>query len=123
MKNNFNREVLQNFDASYGVPFSAEEAEVYARQAIRFGAWESVIRAIDSMSVTQKQEDRWQYLVGTCFRTTPMMHNLKEPPKISINDWQCRVMIIIICLPKIIWGKSIMIALPENSRQLMISNA
>ena len=61
MKNNFNREVLQNFDASYGVPFSSEEAEVYARQAIRFGAWESVIRAIDSMSVTQKQEDRWQY--------------------------------------------------------------
>ena len=61
MKNNFNREVLQNFDASYGLPFSAEESEVYARQAIRFGVWESVIRAIDSMSVTQKQEDRWQY--------------------------------------------------------------
>lgn len=61
MKNNFNREVLQNFDASYGLPFSVEESEVYARQAIRFGAWESVIRAIDSMSVTQKQEDRWQY--------------------------------------------------------------
>ena len=61
MKNNFNREVLQNFDASYGLPFSGEESEVYARQAIRFGAWESVIRAIDSMSVTQKQEDRWQY--------------------------------------------------------------
>ena len=61
MKNNFNREVLQNFDVSYGLPFSAEESEVYARQAIRFGAWESVIRAIDSMSVTQKQEDRWQY--------------------------------------------------------------
>ena len=61
MKNNFNREVLQNFDASYGVPFSSEEAEVYARQAIRFGSWESVIRAIDSMSMTQRQEDRWQY--------------------------------------------------------------
>ncbi|OTG96264.1 lytic transglycosylase [Acinetobacter sp. ANC 3832] len=61
MKNNFNREVLNSFDASYGVPFSAEEADVYARQAIRFGSWESVIRAIDSMSVTQKQEDRWQY--------------------------------------------------------------
>lgn len=61
MKNNFNREVLNSFDASYGVPFSAEEAEIYARQAVRFGSWESVIRAIDSMSVTQKQEDRWQY--------------------------------------------------------------
>ncbi len=61
MKNNFNREVLQYFDASYGYPLSQEEAEIYARQAIRFGAWESLIRAIDSMTVTQKQEDRWQY--------------------------------------------------------------
>lgn len=61
MKNNFNREVLNAFDQSYGLPFSEEEAEIYARQAIRFGAWESVIRAIESMSVTQKQEDRWQY--------------------------------------------------------------
>ena len=61
MKNNFNREVLQYFDASYGYPLSPEEAEIYARQAIRFGAWESLIRAIDSMTVSQKQEDRWQY--------------------------------------------------------------
>ncbi|MFH3825575.1 lytic transglycosylase domain-containing protein [Acinetobacter pittii] len=61
MKNNFNREVLQYFDASYGYPLSPEEAEIYARQAIRFGAWENLIRAIDSMTVTQKQEDRWQY--------------------------------------------------------------
>ena len=61
MKNNFNREVLNHFDASYGVPFTPEEAEIYARQAVRFGQWESVLRAIDSMSVTQKQEDRWQY--------------------------------------------------------------
>ncbi len=61
MKNNFNREVLNYLDASYGLPFSSEEAEIYARQAIRFGAWESVIRAIDAMNVTQKQEDRWQY--------------------------------------------------------------
>ncbi len=61
MKNNFNREVLNYLDLSYGLPFSAEEAEIYARQAIRFGAWESVIRAIDAMGVSQKQEDRWQY--------------------------------------------------------------
>lgn len=61
MKNNFNREVLKAFDQSYGYPFSPEEAEIYARQSIRFGAWESLIRAIDAMSVTQKQEDRWQY--------------------------------------------------------------
>ena len=61
MKNNFNREVLNYLDASYGLPFSSEEAEIYARQAIRFSGWESLIRAIDAMSVTQKQEDRWQY--------------------------------------------------------------
>ena len=61
MKNNFNREVLNYLDASYGLPFSSEEAEIYARQAIRFSAWESLIRPIDAMSVTQKQEDRWQY--------------------------------------------------------------
>ncbi|OTG97266.1 lytic transglycosylase [Acinetobacter sp. ANC 4654] len=61
MKNNFNREVLDYLDASYGLPFSVEEAEIYARQAIRFSSWESLIRAIDAMSVSQKQEDRWQY--------------------------------------------------------------
>jgi len=61
MKNNFNREVLDYLDASYGLPFSAEEAEIYARQSIRFSSWESLIRAIDAMSVSQKQEDRWQY--------------------------------------------------------------
>jgi soluble lytic murein transglycosylase len=55
MKNNFNREVLDYLDASYGLPFSAEEAEIYARQAIRFSSWESLIRAIDAMSVSQKQ--------------------------------------------------------------------
>lgn len=61
MKNNFNHEVLNYLDASYGLPFSSEEAEIYARQAIRFSSWESLIRAIDAMSVTQKQEERWQY--------------------------------------------------------------
>jgi soluble lytic murein transglycosylase len=61
MKNNFSWDVLNYLDASYGLPFSPEEAEIYARQAIRFSAWESLIRAINSMSVTQRQEDRWQY--------------------------------------------------------------
>ncbi len=61
MKNNFNREVLNYLDASYGLAFSPEEAEIYARQAIRFSAWESLIRAINVMNVNQQQEDRWQY--------------------------------------------------------------
>jgi len=38
MKNNFKREVLNNLDASYGLPFSPEEAEIYARQAINLCA-------------------------------------------------------------------------------------
>ncbi|TCB65296.1 lytic transglycosylase domain-containing protein [Acinetobacter sp. ANC 4178] len=67
MKNNFKREVLNNLDASYGLPFSPEEAEIYARQAIRFSAWESLIRAIDAMSVNQKQEDRWQYWLARAY--------------------------------------------------------
>ena len=61
MKNNFKTDVIQYLDASYGLPFSPEEAEIYARQAIRFSNWEGVIRAIDAMSVNQRQEDRWQY--------------------------------------------------------------
>lgn len=61
LKNNFNMTLPQLFDKSYGYPFSPEEAEIYARQTIRFGQWEGLIRAIDAMSVTQKQEDRWQY--------------------------------------------------------------
>jgi hypothetical protein len=54
-ENNFNREVFNILIASYGYPFSPEEAEIYARQAIRFGAWESVIRAIDGMGHRNKK--------------------------------------------------------------------
>lgn len=67
MKNNFNPEVLKALDASYGVPFTPEESEIYARQAIRFGNWEAVLRAIDSMSITQRQEDRWQYWMARAY--------------------------------------------------------
>lgn len=67
MKNNFNREVLDFFDASYGLALSPEEAEIYARQAIRFNGWNSLIRAIDGMSVTQRQEDRWQYWLARAY--------------------------------------------------------
>ncbi|WP_151776815.1 lytic transglycosylase domain-containing protein [Acinetobacter brisouii] len=68
LKNNFNRIVLNYFDVSYGdLAFSPEEAEIYARQAVRFGAWDSVMRAIGSMSVTQQQEDRWQYWLARAY--------------------------------------------------------
>lgn len=61
LKNNFNAILPQYFDKSVGYPFSPEEAEIYARQSIRFSNWEGVIRAIDAMDVKQKAEDRWQY--------------------------------------------------------------
>lgn len=61
MKNGFNRDVLSYFDASYGYPFSSEEAEIYARQAIRFSHWEALIRAIENMNPNDKAEPRWQY--------------------------------------------------------------
>lgn len=67
MKNNFNREVLLSFDQSYGMPLSYEEAEIYARQAIRFSSWESLIRAIDAMPPDKKQEDRWQYWLARAY--------------------------------------------------------
>ena len=67
MKNNFNREVLDFYDASYGLPLSPEEAEIYARQAIRFNGWNSLLRAIEGMSVTQRQEDRWQYWLARAY--------------------------------------------------------
>ena len=61
LKNNFNAVLPQYFDKSYGYPLSGEEAEIYARQSIRFSNWEGVIRAIDAMPSKQKSEERWQY--------------------------------------------------------------
>lgn len=61
MQNGFNPRAVEWFEASNGYPFSDEESDVYARQAIRFGKWESVLRAVDAMSVTQQQQRVWQY--------------------------------------------------------------
>jgi soluble lytic murein transglycosylase len=49
------------FDASVGYPFSDEEAESYARHAVRMGSWESVLRALDSMTFDTQQKREWQY--------------------------------------------------------------
>ncbi|WOE33188.1 MULTISPECIES: lytic transglycosylase domain-containing protein [unclassified Acinetobacter] len=67
MKNNFNREVLTSFDRSYGMPLSYEEAEIYARQAIRFNAWDSLVFAIDAMPPDKRQEARWQYWLARAY--------------------------------------------------------
>lgn len=97
MKNNFNRDVLNDFDLSYGYPFSAEEAEVYARQAIRFGAWESVIRAISVMTVNQKQEDRWQYWLARALEQRNDSQSKKQAQQIY-QQLAKLAMTIITCL-------------------------
>lgn len=64
---NFNPQVLQYFQKSEGYFLNPEEAEIYARQAIRFGAWDSVLSAIKQMSPNQQVEDRWQYWVARAY--------------------------------------------------------
>ncbi|RYY80655.1 MAG: lytic transglycosylase [Moraxellaceae bacterium] len=61
MQNGFNAQSVSWFDQSYGYPFSDEEAESYGRQAVRFGQWDALLRAVDSMSLPLQQERLWQY--------------------------------------------------------------
>ena len=60
----FNSNTVRWFDQSVGYPFSDAEAELYARHAIRDGAWESLLRALDSMSFTTQKKREWQYWFG-----------------------------------------------------------
>jgi len=57
----FNANTVRWFDQSVGYPFSDTEAETYARHAIRDSAWESVLRALDSMSFSTQKKREWQY--------------------------------------------------------------
>jgi soluble lytic murein transglycosylase len=57
----FDLRTVDWFDASVGYPWSDEEAESYARHAVRMGAWESVLRALDSMTFDTQQKREWQY--------------------------------------------------------------
>jgi soluble lytic murein transglycosylase len=57
----FNSNTVRWFDQSVGYPFSDAEAELYARHAIRDGRWESVLRALDSMSFLVQKKTEWQY--------------------------------------------------------------
>ncbi|MEC7118582.1 MAG: transglycosylase SLT domain-containing protein [Pseudomonadota bacterium] len=57
----FNPNTVRWFDLSVGYPFSDEEAQQYARHAIRDGAWESVLRALDVMTFSTQKQREWQY--------------------------------------------------------------
>lgn len=57
----FNQNTVRWFEQSVGYPFSDQESELYARHAIREGAWESLLRALDGMSFTTQKKREWQY--------------------------------------------------------------
>ncbi len=57
----FNSNTVRWFDQSAAYPFSDAEAELYARHAVRDGAWDSVLRALDRMSFTTQKKPEWQY--------------------------------------------------------------
>lgn len=61
VNNGFDSRTVGWFDQSMGYGWSDEEAELYARHAVRHGAWESVLRALDSMTFDTQQKREWQY--------------------------------------------------------------
>jgi soluble lytic murein transglycosylase len=60
-KYGFDQRVISWFDNSIGIAFSDEEAEAYARSAIRFGEWNSLLHALDSLSIEKQNERIWRY--------------------------------------------------------------
>lgn len=60
-KYGFDPRVVTWFDRSLGTAFSDEEADAYARTAIRFGQWNSLLRALDAMSIEKQNERIWRY--------------------------------------------------------------
>lgn len=61
VNNGFDPRTVLWFDQSVGLAWSDEEADAYARHAVRMGQWESVLRALDSMSFSSQQKRDWQY--------------------------------------------------------------
>jgi len=61
LKYGFDQRVVTWFDKSVGVPFSDEEADGYARAAIRFSQWPSLLKALDAMSPAKQNERIWRY--------------------------------------------------------------
>ncbi len=60
-KYGFDQRVITWFNSSVGIGFSDEEAEAYARSAIRFGEWNSLLHALDSLSIEKQNERIWRY--------------------------------------------------------------
>jgi soluble lytic murein transglycosylase len=61
VNNGFDPRTVLWFDQSVGLAWSDEEADAYARHAVRMGEWESILRALDGMSFNSQQKRDWQY--------------------------------------------------------------
>jgi soluble lytic murein transglycosylase len=60
-KYGFDQRVVSWFNRSVGLSFSDEEAEAYARMAIRFSQWNDLMLALDAMSIQKQNERVWRY--------------------------------------------------------------
>jgi soluble lytic murein transglycosylase len=57
----FNSEAVDWFRSSLDDDFNFEEAEDYAKAAIRFGRWDDIVEAISQMDAETQKSGQWQY--------------------------------------------------------------
>lgn len=69
-KNGFDRRILDWFRQSAGVPLAADEADAYARIAVRYGVWQDVLIALDALPEHAKQERVWRYWFARASEST-----------------------------------------------------
>ncbi|WP_407074406.1 transglycosylase SLT domain-containing protein [Psychrobacter sp. CAL346-MNA-CIBAN-0220] len=63
----FNAEAVDWFRSSLDNDFNFEEAEDYAKAAIRFGRWNDVIEAISQMDAETQKANQWQYWLARAY--------------------------------------------------------
>lgn len=63
----FSSEAVDWMHNSLGTPFNQEEAEDYARAAIRFSRWADVVNAIAMMDNVPQQAPVWQYWLARAY--------------------------------------------------------
>ncbi len=66
----FNSEAVDWFRSSLDNDFNFEEAEGYAKAAIRFSQWDDVIQAISRMDSETQKENQWQYWLARAYEQT-----------------------------------------------------
>lgn len=63
----FNSEAVDWFRSSLDNDFNFEEAEDYAKAAIRFSRWNDVIQAISHMDAETQKSNQWQYWLARAY--------------------------------------------------------